>query len=89
MDCVGVRLVVTTHYYNLTVHNTSNTSPTQGCKKMLLDGGRADHVGSPTYLWGVVGMQEIFYVYALKSILVHSETKKTLIGIILKTIRAN
>ena len=40
----------------------------QGRKRMLLD-GEADRVGGPTYLWGSGGMREIFYVYALKSIL--------------------
>ena len=48
----------------------------QGCKKMLLDGGGgADCVGGPSYLWGSGGKWEISYVYTLKSILVHSETK--------------
>ena len=51
---------------------------------MSLDGG-ADRVGGPTYI--PIGRSEgiFFYVYALKSILVHSETS----NIILKTIRAN
>ena len=47
----------------------------QGRKKMLLDGG-ADHVGDqPTYrrVWGHASLGQ-FLVYALKSILVHSET---------------
>ena len=51
---------------------------------MLLDGGGADLVGGPTYLGGSGGMihQELLYLHALKSILVHSET--SLIGIMLK-----
>lgn len=57
----------------------------QGHKKMLLNRG-ADLVGGPTYLGrsGGHAPQEIYlYVYALKSILVHSETN-IIIGIILK-----
>ena len=46
----------------------------QGRKKMLLD-GRADLVGDSTYLGGSGGMlPRTFFLYALKSILVDSET---------------
>ena len=49
---------------------------------MLLDGGLTVWVVQPTY-GGLEACRKFFYVYTLKSILVHSETKKkTLIGII-------
>ena len=51
---------------------------------MLLN-GRADLVGGPTNLQGLGGMlqQETFHVYALKSVVVHSETL-SLMGTILR-----
>ena len=61
------------------------TPDVQGCKKMLLD-GEADLVVAqpiPRGVWGHTSPAKFFYVYALKSILVHSETN------ILVSLRAN
>ena len=64
---------------------------TRGVRRCFWMGGLTVWVAQPTYrrVWGRL-LGNIFYVYALKSILVHSETKLiSLIGTILKTIRVN
>ena len=63
----------------------------RGVRRCFWMGGLTVWVAQPTYrrVWGRL-LGNIFYVYALKSILVHSETKLiSLIGTILKTIRVN